>query len=611
LSILVAHAGHEVTLLNCSNDSLDPDSLWRHLYRRYGIEVVQQPIDGMTISPWEMRCTMAAYRYLQSQKFDIVIFQDWLGLAYASAVSKRAGLAMTGTMLVVNTHGSVQWVQEIAEAPPSYSGALRQMYIERRAVELADAVISPSRYMLKWMKSCDWKLPTKSVVIQNYLDGLRLAGLVQVRARSKTAHERHIAFFGRLERRKGLFLFLEALRTPPLSNIAFELSFLGRECDMNSAEITDWLNRHRPDLVSKVRFFPNKTADEAREYLRNTRALAAIPSISDNLPCVIWECIEDAIPFVSTVNGGIPELISEEAHEQVLVEPTPTALADRLAFRLDESSPLQLKHREAPEDVGQAWLSWLHREAPRSDTTTTTRQSRKRITVLLLDRGDRDQLALRLQELSLQSDIFFDLTIASSRPEPQGMTLVARTLKARWIQGADLRLKRVLQPFNTNASVLIVCDSLASLSPGMIEELRRGAEVFPEAMVTAHHVQKQSQKDTNAESFLHYDIPRVAPPGGHVAAGIYENVFGEFPIAISANALKADWLPEAVESAWGLLAAWSLAGGAVEVLPTALSCRETDNKDSSNRVRNEFDETRRIYMTMLPSHLKYLAALRP
>lgn len=466
--------------------------------------------------------------------------------------------------------------------------------------------------MLQWMRSSHWKLPAKSFVIQNYLDGLRLAGLVHVKARPKTTHERHIAFFGRLERRKGFFLFLEALRTPPLSNIAFKLSFLGRECDMNSAEITDWINRHRPDLASRVRFLPNKTADEAREYLRNTSALAAIPSISDNLPCVIWECIEDAIPFVSTVSGGIPELISEEARKQVLVEPTPTALAERLTHRLDESSPPQLKHREAPEDVARAWLSWLDREVSRSDTTTTRMSSRKRIAVLLLDRGDRDQLALRLQEISLQSDIFFDLTVVSSRPEPQLTTLIAHALKARWLQSTDLRLKRVLQAFNIGPSVLIVCDTLASLSPSMVEELRRGAEAFPDVIVTAHHVQKKSQNEANTQSFLRSDLPRVAPPGGDVAAGVYENVFGEFPIAICANALKADWLPEAVENAWGLLAAWSLAGGAVEVLPTALSCRGPVNKDTSDeRVRNEFDETRRIYMTMLPSRLKYLAALRP
>ncbi len=498
---------------------------------------------------------------------------------------------------------------DVANIEPDNRGALRQMYVERRAVELADAVVSPSRYMIGWMRSKGWELPDECMVIQNFLRGLHLAGLIRSVHALVSERNQHLAFFGRLERRKGIFLFLEALRTPPLANLTFKLSFVGREADINPAQVANWLSQQRPDLLPTVAFLPNKTADEAREYLNATHALAVIPSLSDNLPCVIWECIEDGIPFVSTITGGIPELIPEEAHARVLVEPTPIALSERLVALLAKSPSTRVSHREDPEEIGRRWLSWLRLEPPQSGINLPT-LARLSVTVLLLHRGNEEQLSCRLQELSLQTDVQFSLFIVSPSPAPEPMTMVMSALRPHWIWSEDRRLKTALQLIDTETSLVILCDTSASLSPSLVEELRRGASAFPHSVLAAHGLRVGPGQEAD-HPFLRRDVQRSAPTGGDTAAGAYENVFGEFPVALPAVAANADWIPSNVESAWGLLAAWSVRGGTVEVLPSALVCRSVDGEAWSYVSVREHDEVRRVYMAMLPPHLKYLLAANP
>ena len=89
------------------------------------------------------------------------------------------------------------------------------MAAEQRSVELADLLIGGSRHLLRWMAAAGYGLPTGRCFVQpNVTDpDWHLANAA---ARDQDPATRHavteLVFFGRLEERKGLLMFLAALR---------------------------------------------------------------------------------------------------------------------------------------------------------------------------------------------------------------------------------------------------------------------------------------------------------------------------------------------------------------------------------------------------------------
>jgi glycosyltransferase involved in cell wall biosynthesis len=81
---------------------------------------------------------------------------------------------------------------------------LQTNYLERYSMQNCDVAISPSRYMFQWARQNQIVLPARQHVIP-YLFNPHLP---KVGCRPPT---NHVIFFGRLEIRKGLQLFLEAL----------------------------------------------------------------------------------------------------------------------------------------------------------------------------------------------------------------------------------------------------------------------------------------------------------------------------------------------------------------------------------------------------------------
>jgi hypothetical protein len=48
-----------------------------------------------------------------------------------------------------------------------------------------------------------------------------------------------------------------------------------------------------------------------------------MPSLRDNSPNTVYECLEHDIPFIASNVGGVPELIAADDHNRVLFDPTP------------------------------------------------------------------------------------------------------------------------------------------------------------------------------------------------------------------------------------------------------------------------------------------------
>ncbi len=306
MALALAEAGHDVTVVY-----MHPlfhhgtASEWIAYFRSRRIRFVHVP-EPRRRKVWyanRKEASLILYRWLREQAdFDVVHFPEWLGLPYYTLAAKHQRLAFTRTTLCVGTHGSLRWSRLGDESLVSRAEDLVVDFMERKSVEMADVVVSPSHYLLEWMRNDGWNLPRQSYVANNVLEPLEAC------ARSGAGGEdsiRELVFFGRLDRRKGLTFFCDVLdRLQPSGRCS--IAFLGSSVAFDGTRSADYVNMRAAAWNVEPALLTSFSRTQALEYLRGPGRLAVIPSQMENSPCVVQECLQEGIPFLSSDRGGIP-----------------------------------------------------------------------------------------------------------------------------------------------------------------------------------------------------------------------------------------------------------------------------------------------------------------
>ncbi|MFO0272242.1 MAG: glycosyltransferase family 4 protein, partial [Gemmatimonadota bacterium] len=309
----LAAAGHEVTLLYiggqwCENGTLDH---WVASYARKGIRFVPMPATCTIPMTWSLAGIQSyqAFAWLRKESFDVIHFSEWVGPGYFSLLAKRQGLAFANTLLCVHTHGPTLWHKlSNAEWVDGTEDLVRD-YMERTSVRLADVVVSPSQYLLRWMLEQGWTLSPRTYVEQY----VRPATARRPTTVHGDGHVRpnEFVFFGRLEHRKGLVLFCDALDQladdPAVAHCT--VTFLGKSVDVNGRPATDYIADRARRWPGRWSIISDRDQPGAMDYLQGGPRLVVIPSLVDNLPNTVLECLGARLPFIASDAGGIPEMI--------------------------------------------------------------------------------------------------------------------------------------------------------------------------------------------------------------------------------------------------------------------------------------------------------------
>ncbi|WP_448192854.1 glycosyltransferase [Azospirillum sp. sgz301742] len=299
-----------------------------------------------------LRLSYAVFAWLRDRRFDVVHFADWTGLGFCATAAKRQGLAFADTTLTVGLHGPTRWVRSITGGAFESPDELAADFLERCSAEQADAVVSPSRFMLDWVRATGWVLPADALAIPNLLPG----GSPERPAGTHAVTE--LVFFGRLETRKGVALFCDALdRLASTAPAGLRVTFLGGSAPVDGEDGAAYVRRRAASWPWKVELIGNRGSREALDYLRGDGRLAVIPSLIENLPCTVAECLVLGLPFIATDVGGTPELVAEADAGRTLVPPDAGRLAERLAGALhDGMQPAQPRHPQcATADIWSRW----------------------------------------------------------------------------------------------------------------------------------------------------------------------------------------------------------------------------------------------------------------
>lgn len=347
---LAREGGHRLTVYFTGRPTprLVPFALWLRA-RGQHLRPVMAPL-GLLLRD-QVRRSHAVAAALRGTRHDVCLFHEFMADGWAHLQARMPGDAPC----IMVTHGSALWVDE-GNGKVATDGHRARVYdLERQCCEQADLLVSPSRYLLDWMTGHGWRLPGRTRVIPNFTAPL---GSVPPLRPLETAPPRELVFFGRLEERKGLRVFCDALLRLPRGLLSGrQVTFLGREGGYTTEQVRTWL-APLTGAGLELSFHTGLDAGEARAWLCGAGRLAVMPSLRENSPCVVAECLESRIPFLASASGGGPELARPEDRD-CFVEPDAEKLAGRLQDILRNGLSRPARPRHAPEELFSAWQSLL------------------------------------------------------------------------------------------------------------------------------------------------------------------------------------------------------------------------------------------------------------
>lgn len=116
-----------------------------------------------------------------------------------------------------------------------------------------------------------------------------------------------ILFVGLLTPVKGVSYLISAIEKIVIERDDFILNIIG---DGPSKQKYEAIVKNK-NLAQNIKFLGLKNKDEIAKYMRGSEFLI-LPSITENMPCVLLEALCSGLPIIASNVGGIPEIINRE-----------------------------------------------------------------------------------------------------------------------------------------------------------------------------------------------------------------------------------------------------------------------------------------------------------
>jgi glycosyltransferase involved in cell wall biosynthesis len=348
----------QVTILYTRECSPGAAQAWQEQYGHDGIRlVVLPPVPEGT--NWEMfhQRTVAVHQRLAAETWDEIHFSDYLANGFVCLQAKRAGLAYQNTRLTVTMDSSSLWCREgMQQWSLDPDTDAKVDYAEQYCCENADLLVSPSRYLMRWAERKGWRLPPNRVVLPNLCERLDDENPPAVRT-----DPRHLIFFGRLETRKGLGIFCEAIeRLAKAGKAPARVDFLGRVAAYEGRPADRYISQMSSQWPeTETQIYSDLDNLAALKHLRRSGGVAIIASPCDNLPYTVVECIVNQVPFIASNAGGITEL----ADPRVLFAPNALSLSAKIEEFSRLSPGIAFNHPYQFGTVREAWKKFAETPA--------------------------------------------------------------------------------------------------------------------------------------------------------------------------------------------------------------------------------------------------------
>jgi GT2 family glycosyltransferase len=527
---------HDVTILFTSSIS---ESDLRPWIRRYSKERDIRLVGLRSTLSWPrakerpsypiLRRSLQVYDWLKEQDFDVCHFEDWQPEGFAAIQAKRTGQAFSRTCLTLMMHSSSEWTDEGALSyPTTWTRSLAHGYMSRYCAQYADLLLSPTQYMFDWAQANDWTLQTNRRVVPLLFD------LPVGRPPDpKPFAGEHLIFFGRLETRKGLVVFVKALRALASRlegrQRPLQVTFLGRNGFVGTQRATDYLAAAMKPINNTYnwRVVSDLGQPEGLRFLaEHADALVVVPSLSDNSPYAVIESLQLNANLIASCRGGIPELVESR---ECLFEPTPAALTTKLLQCLRDGAP-EARSRYQADEARAAWRA-VH-DANVAPSRTRMELRSPKVSVCMPHYNHGEFLPTAIESVARQTYTNLEVIVVDD-----GSTDVASLETFRWLQkrypqpqwrffekaNGYLGQTRNFAACRATGEYLVFVDADNVATPQMVERMVCGMETSGAACLTCHSLFFTSDL---ARRLSLWDN-RYAPLGPCLELAVYENIIGD------------------------------------------------------------------------------------
>jgi len=360
-------------------------------------------------------------------------FPEIWGFGYRTIQAKQSGLLSSSTLIGVTSHGSFEWLQEVnSRYRTDRPQWLWQAYhYEQFSYENADLTYSPSHFLKSKLSSYGWKT-SQAKHLPYFVPSLTLADRPPTPQNETVRNKISIVFFGRLEERKGLCTFVEAVRLLDAAIAPqIHLLFIGKVIPLQSSHLQhldsqQYLDRELGEAFPYT-LLPDLSSQAAIQTIADLpHAIVCLTSLQENFPNTALEMGQLPVSLVVSDTGGFRETL-DLLHRTDAVHwfkpGNPIALAQALtqAIQVYPENPPILKQTDLEsinrnllnqrlELMSQAFLE----AAPKAPPTPS-------VTIALLYWHSATPLLECLTSLAAQTYEHFDVIVMSPASADESM----------------------------------------------------------------------------------------------------------------------------------------------------------------------------------------------
>lgn len=475
--------------------------------------------------------SLSVLLYLKSNDFKVVHFNDFDGLAFYSVSAKRAGLYLHSTHINIICHGNSRWGLEVSRFFPT-EHALEIFDLERLSLIYADSVMIPSEYLMNWMFEKNFLNKSVNLLQRNIMpiDGPAINSAYSV----DQIEIKKIVFFGRHEVRKGLFIFLDSINRILRENLDLEVYFIGKTQVIEGENSAEIISKFLAAYKSRVKVLGPLSREDARAFISSADVLTVIPSIAENLPFTVYECLKWNVKFIASNSGGTSEFFKKGLQDERLFDPNTSALYLKLREIL-VNQKIQVGGLAINDMDSRITFQKFHQDFQFTTAhPPLSKESFPTVTIALISHNRTDYLKQAMTALIAQSISNFEVIVIDDGSylkshleylkELGGLTFPF-PLRVLRTEDVGLGNARNFAASSTESKYIIFLDDDNVPTPGFVENLVLAAEYSDSDAVVAFAEPFSDEDFPSTE--IDYENLIYFPLGESMFSGIIKNNFGD------------------------------------------------------------------------------------
>ncbi|KWT70390.1 glycosyltransferase [Comamonas testosteroni] len=332
---------------------------WKKYYKEEcNAEFLVTNINKKNYGSQEMQRSHAVLEYLvaNSSSFDTIVFHDYMGLAYYSLLAQKNGMALCDKRIVISAHGNHTLSYHFGQKKIKTWNEKVTFFMERESLKMANEVTTPSEYYKGWFLS-NFGVDNARVIPNIILHEEGGFSKTSIKFGFKKKDVPLVIFYGRMERLKGIDVFLDALKN---SEEKFNVLFAGNSSKIDDVDSKKYIEEKLKDCAVDFRFEFNCKSEDIYHFANENNGLFVFPTLGETSSCVVVESILHGAKFLASDIPGIKELIKEEYHDNYLFESgssssllaklvknIPSTSEDVLSFEMQENKKKWIAYLEA------------------------------------------------------------------------------------------------------------------------------------------------------------------------------------------------------------------------------------------------------------------------